>query len=157
MPSAGTPAPAAIQPNAPSGVTQERGTRRTTAKDGAVPRKGAAMAQDAAKGGTVDAAAPPAGGRAARAAASKTQRDAKDPAQASARSLQSAYTELMTPEEMAAHRTKVKSLKTYSECKALFEKTGGEMEARAKAQSKTVKSTPAELCDKAKERGRVKG
>ena len=63
----------------------------------------------------------------------------------------------MTPEEMVAHQAKVKQTKTYAECKALFEATGKEMEARAKAQNKTVKSTPTELCDSAKERGRLTG
>lgn len=73
------------------------------------------------------------------------------------RELQNAYSDLMTPEEMAAHRTKVKSIKTYSDCKTLFETTNKEMEARAKALSKAVKSSPTEICDRAKERGRVTG
>ena len=63
----------------------------------------------------------------------------------------------MTADELAAHKTKVKSVKTYAECRALFDATGKTMEARAKAQNKTVKSSPAELCDRAKERGRVTG
>ena len=71
--------------------------------------------------------------------------------------MQNAYADLMTPEEMAAHRTKVKQTKTYAECKTLFEKTGRDMEVRAKAQGKSVKATPTEICDKAKERGRFTG
>jgi leucyl aminopeptidase len=74
-----------------------------------------------------------------------------------ARQLQNAYADLMTPEELAAHRAKVKKTKTYAECKALFDATGKDMEARAKAQNKTVKATPTEICDKAKERGRLTG
>ena len=73
------------------------------------------------------------------------------------RSLQNAYADLMTPEEQAAHRTKVKAMKTYDECRSLFEATNKEMEVRAKAQNKTLKASPAELCDRAKERGRVTG
>jgi hypothetical protein len=71
--------------------------------------------------------------------------------------LQNAYADLMTPEELAAHRAKVKGVKTYAECRTLFDATARDMEARAKAQNKTIKATPAELCDRAKERGRVTG
>jgi hypothetical protein len=75
----------------------------------------------------------------------------------SGRQLQNAYADLMTPEEMAAHRAKVKKTKTYAECKTLFEATGKDMEARAKAQNKPISATPTEICDKARERGRLTG
>jgi len=102
------------------------------------------------------AAVPPAAGtQAAKPERSKERRGGDSGG--SQRQLQNAYADLMTPEELAAHRAKVKKTKTYAECKALFEATGKDMEARAKAQNKTVKATPTELCDKAKERGRVTG
>ena len=113
--------------------------------------KEAAAAKGAAGAATgTGAAQPPADGAA---------RSAKGGRQSGpvGRSLQNAYADLMTPEEQAAHRTKVKAMKTYDECRSLFEATNKEMEVRAKAQNKTLKASPAELCDRAKERGRVTG
>ena len=137
-----TPAPAA----APATKDRaNRGTSPTQAPTGnALPR------------GTPGIAAVP-GTASAGSQAAKGERNHERRPEGSGRQLQNAYADLMTPEELAAHRAKVKKTKTYAECKALFEATDKEMEARAKAQNKTVKATPTEICDRAKERGRVTG
>jgi hypothetical protein len=103
------------------------------------------------------AAVPSAAPAGAQAAKTERNRERRPENTGNTRQLQNAYADLMTPEEMAAHRAKVKKTKTYAECKALFEATDKEMEVRAKAQNKTVKATPAEICDRAKERGRLTG
>ena len=151
------PAPAAksTQPATPAGATAPSQDHR------ARPATGAKDAPSgAAKGGPGGAAAStgagqqPAGG-AARTATPRPARQKGD--QQAGRGLQNAYADVMTPEELVAHRTKVKSLKTYDDCRALFEATGKEMEVRAKAQNKPARPSPSELCDRAKERGRVTG
>lgn len=143
-----TPAPAAT-PKADKSAPKTQGypTRRAPSTQG-----------KEAPTGTPGVAAVPGAAPSGGAQTGKSQRTNTRSAQGgSGRQLQNVYADLMTPEEMAAHRAKVKKTKTYAECKTLFDATGKDMEARAKAQSKTVPSTPTEICDKAKERGRFTG
>jgi hypothetical protein len=66
-----------------------------------------------------------------------------------------AFKDLQTQEEYAAYSAKVKSVKTYGECKALLETTRKELEPRAKAENKPITINPTEICDSAKSRGRL--
>jgi hypothetical protein len=137
------------------------GTQRPTSEVGTVAQSPAGVERAAAESRNVTpgvAAVPgkmPSGGT----QAAKPERKEKRAGEGGGthQQLQNAYADLMTPEEMAAHRAKVKKTRTYAECKTLFESTGKDMEARAKAQNKTIGATPTEICDKAKERGRLTG
>lgn len=60
---------------------------------------------------------------------------------------------LMTPEERAAHRTKMLTVKTYDECKAVQAAQHEQMAERAKAQGKTLPTPRANGCDRMKARG----
>lgn len=60
---------------------------------------------------------------------------------------------LMTPEERAAHREKMLSVKTYDECKALQAEHRGVMEARAKEKGVTLPTPRQNGCDRMKARG----
>lgn len=153
------PAPAATTAPAPDAASKAGASTSTTTKDRAsrratTPTGNAALPKGTPGIAAVPGAAPPGGAQAA-----KPQRAERRPNDTggSGRQLQNAYADLMTPEEMAAHRAKVKQTKTYAECKSLFEATGKDMEARAKSQNKTVKANPTEICDRAKERGRLTG
>jgi hypothetical protein len=66
-----------------------------------------------------------------------------------------AFKDLQTQEEYAAYSAKVKSVKTYGECKSLLETTRKELEPRAKAENKPISINPTEICDSAKSRGRL--
>jgi len=151
-----TPAPAANAPAAAPATTPapaaapKSGT--STSKSPGAPKR--TTTGKAAPTGTPGVAAVPG---ASPSGSAKPRKEAAKSEGQETRQLQTAYADLMTPEEMAAHKKKVKQTKTYAECKTLFDATGKDMEARAKAQNKTVKATPTELCDKAKERGRVTG
>lgn len=68
-----------------------------------------------------------------------------------------AFQDFQTKEEMDAYTAKVRAVKTYDECKSLLETTKKDLEPRAKAENKTINVNPAEVCDRAKTRGRVKG
>jgi hypothetical protein len=165
-PPASATTPAAPAKTAPS--PQERALRRAQ-RDAAAAASGATQAPRPPSGtattpggnAAASAAAQPSPGATkneARAAARAARRERGDKGDAPiGRQLQNAYADLMTPEEMAAHRSKVKQTKTYADCKTLFEATGKQMEARAKAQNKEIKASPTEICDKAKERGRLTG
>ncbi len=63
---------------------------------------------------------------------------------------------LMTPEEQAAHREKMLSLKTYEECKAFQTEHRATMEARAKEKGTTLPVPRQNGCDRMKARGLVK-
>ena len=160
-PPAPSTAPAPAATTAPATDASKAGaTTSTTTKDRASRRTTTApTGKTGAPTGTpgiaaVPGATPPGGAQAAK--PQRMERRANDVG-GSGRQLQNAYADLMTPEEMAAHRAKVKQTKTYAECKSLFEATGKDMEARAKSQNKTVKANPTEICDRAKERGRLTG
>jgi len=66
-----------------------------------------------------------------------------------------AFKSLQTQDEYAAYSVKAKAVKTYPECRALLETTKKELEPRAKAENKPMTVNPTEICDKAKERGRL--
>jgi len=154
-----TPAPAATAPAAAPATTPapaaapKSGTPASKGQGGTTKRATTPTGK-AAPTGTPGIAAVPG---ASPSGSAKPRRETAKPEGLETRQLQTAYAELMTPEEMIAHKKKVKQTKTYAECRTLFDATGKDMEARAKAQNKTVKATPTELCDKAKERGRVTG
>lgn len=63
---------------------------------------------------------------------------------------------LMTPEERAAHREKMLSLKTYDECKAYQAEHRVTMEARAKEKGTTLPVPRQNGCDRMKARGLIK-
>lgn len=60
---------------------------------------------------------------------------------------------LMTPEERTAHQNKMRSVKTYDECKALQTEHHQQMEARAKEKGVTLPQPRANGCDRMKARG----
>lgn len=66
-----------------------------------------------------------------------------------------AFKNLQTQDELAAYSVKAKAVKTYSECRTLLETTKQELEPRAKAENKPMTVNPTEICDKAKQRGRL--
>ena len=143
-PAGSTTAPVPAKPSAPAEAAKDpkagMSTKGTTTPASSGPATAKGTAQPPATGATTSA-----------------RRERSDRPQPPGRQLQRAYADLMTPEELKAHRAKVKQTRTYAECKALFEATGKEMDARAKAQNKTVKNTPTEICDSAKESGRLTG
>lgn len=63
---------------------------------------------------------------------------------------------LMTPEEQAAHREKMLSLKTYEECKAFQTEHRSLMEERAKEKGTTLPVPRQNGCDRMKARGLIK-
>jgi hypothetical protein len=62
----------------------------------------------------------------------------------------------MTPQERAEHQTKMGSVKTYDECKAYVDDHRTKMEARAKAQGKTLTHMRADPCADMRAAGRIK-
>lgn len=60
---------------------------------------------------------------------------------------------LMTPEEQAAHRQKMMSIKTYDECKLIQAEHRTAMEARAKEKGVTLPVPRQNGCDRMKARG----
>ena len=60
---------------------------------------------------------------------------------------------LMTQEERTAHQNKMRSVKTYDECKALQVEHHQQMEARAKEKGVTLPQPRANGCDRMKARG----
>lgn len=63
---------------------------------------------------------------------------------------------LMTPDERAAHREKMLSLKTYDECKTFQTEHRATMEARAKEKGTTLPVPRQNVCDRMKAGGLVK-
>jgi len=63
---------------------------------------------------------------------------------------------LMTAEERTANRTKMLTVKTYDECKALQTEQHAAMEARAKEKGITLNTPRQNACDIAKARGLIK-
>jgi len=63
---------------------------------------------------------------------------------------------LMTPDEQAAHREKMLSLKTYEECKAFQAEHRVTMEARAKEKGTTLPVPRQNGCDRMKASGLIK-
>lgn len=63
---------------------------------------------------------------------------------------------LMTPEEQAAHREKMQSVKTYEECKTLQGAHRVTMEARAKEKGTTLPVPRQNGCDRMKAQGFIK-
>ena len=61
--------------------------------------------------------------------------------------------QLMSPEERNAHRDKMRSTKTYDECKALQEDHHKAMEVRAKEKGVTLPAPRNNGCDRMKARG----
>ena len=63
--------------------------------------------------------------------------------------------QLMTPQERAEHQTKMRSFKTYEECKAYLEEHHKQMEARAKEKGMTLPPRKPGMygCDNMKARG----
>jgi hypothetical protein len=65
--------------------------------------------------------------------------------------------QLMTPEERIEHQNKMRSFKTYDECKAYQEEHHKQMEARAKEKGVTMPPMgPRYGCDNMKARGYIK-
>jgi hypothetical protein len=65
--------------------------------------------------------------------------------------------QLMTPEERIEHQNKMRSFKTYEECKAYQEEHHKQMEARAKEKGVTLPPMgPRYGCDNMKARGYIK-
>ena len=65
--------------------------------------------------------------------------------------------QLMTPEERIEHQNKMRSFKTYDECKAYQEEHHKQMEARAKEKGVTLPPMgPRYGCDNMKARGYIK-
>lgn len=63
---------------------------------------------------------------------------------------------LMTPEERTAHQAKMRSVKTYDECKQLQTEQRSAMEARAKEKGVTLPTPRQNGCDNMKARGFIK-
>jgi len=63
---------------------------------------------------------------------------------------------LMTPEERTAHRDKMRSLKTYDECKTVQSSQHALMETRAKEKGVTLPEPRYNVCDRMKDRGILK-
>lgn len=57
---------------------------------------------------------------------------------------------MMTEEERVAHRNKLHSFKTFDECDAYEKQHQAEMEARAKAQHKTLRASAGSACNRYK-------
>lgn len=55
---------------------------------------------------------------------------------------------MMTEEERAAHRKKLQSFKTLAECETYDKQHQAEMEARAKAQQKTLRAPTGSACNR---------
>jgi hypothetical protein len=65
--------------------------------------------------------------------------------------------QLMTPEERIEHQNKMRSFKTYDECKSYQEEHHKQMEARAKEKGVTLPPMgPRYGCDNMKARGYIK-
>jgi hypothetical protein len=64
--------------------------------------------------------------------------------------------QLMTVEERTAHQEKMLSFKTYDECKAFQDAHRAELDARAKAQGKTLVAPRNNACDGMKAQGLIK-
>jgi len=65
--------------------------------------------------------------------------------------------QLMTPAERTEHQTKMRSFKTYDECKAYQQEHHTQMEARAKEKSITLPAMGSGYgCDNMKKRGFLK-
>jgi hypothetical protein len=65
--------------------------------------------------------------------------------------------QLMTPAERTEHQTKMRSFKTYDECKAYQEENHKQMEARAKEKGVTLPAMGSRYgCDNMKARGFLK-
>lgn len=65
--------------------------------------------------------------------------------------------QLMTPEERTEHQTKMRSFKTYDECKAYQEENHKQMEVRAKEKGVTLPAMGYGFgCDNMKARGYLK-
>jgi len=65
--------------------------------------------------------------------------------------------QLMTPAERTEHQTKMRSFKTYDECKAYQEEHHTQMEARAKEKNVTLPAMGSGYgCDNMKKRGYLK-
>jgi len=62
----------------------------------------------------------------------------------------------MTPEERTAHRDKMRSLKTYDECKTVQSSQHALMETRAKEKGVTLPEPRYNVCDRMKDRGILK-
>lgn len=71
--------------------------------------------------------------------------------------MQRAFRELQTPEEFSAYQAKAKNVKTVAQCQALIDGTKKELEPRAAAQSKKIEVDSGDICNRAKERGRLEG
>jgi hypothetical protein len=153
------PAPAAAPATTPApAATPKSGTSTSKSSQGGTSKRGTSPSGKAPTGTPGVAAVPGTSSSGSAKAGKDRSKEAHAKSEGlETRQLQTAYADLMTPEEMAAHKKKVKQTKTYAECKTLFDATGKDMEARAKAQNKTVKATSTEICDKAKERGRITG
>ena len=63
---------------------------------------------------------------------------------------------LMTQEERTAHREKMRSVKTYDECKLLQTAHHAQMTVRAKDKGVTLPEPRANACDRMKARGMLK-
>ena len=63
---------------------------------------------------------------------------------------------MMTPEERTEHRNKMRSFKTYDECKAYQEEHHKLMEARAKEKGASLPAPRTNACDRMKARGFLK-
>lgn len=63
---------------------------------------------------------------------------------------------LMTPDERAAHQTRMAAVKTYQECKQVQDEQRQSMEARAKEKGVTLAAPRQNGCDVAKARGWLK-
>ena len=64
--------------------------------------------------------------------------------------------QLMTVEERTAHQEKMLSFKTYDECKTYQDTHRAELDARAKAQGKTLATPRNNACDGMKAQGLLK-
>lgn len=64
--------------------------------------------------------------------------------------------QLMTVEERTAHQEKMLSFKTYDECKTYQDTHRAELDARAKAQGKTLPTPRHNACDGMKAQGLLK-
>ncbi|MBI2224825.1 MAG: hypothetical protein HYU44_07690 [Betaproteobacteria bacterium] len=63
---------------------------------------------------------------------------------------------LMTAAERTEHRNKMLAARTYDECKTIQDANHKEMEARAKAQGKTLAGPKTNACDNMKAKGILK-
>jgi hypothetical protein len=63
---------------------------------------------------------------------------------------------LMTPQERTAHQAKMRSMKTYDECKSYIDQHHAMMESRAKEKGKKLMVMRTDPCGDMKAMGRVK-